>query len=149
MKKVIARVCSLARRALGLIGLEALVSAGTHGLSRQVAALDARLDEAVRGLAAQAAVVDAHVVQLAQALHRLDQDVLWVKGKLAATERPWHELDLRNFERRVYSQNGEDGILEEIFRRVGTTNRFFVEFGVESGAECNCARLALEEGWQG
>jgi hypothetical protein len=57
--------------------------------------------------------------------------------------------DLRAFERRVHSQNGEDGILQEILRRVGTLNRFFVEVGVESGAECNCARLALEEGWHG
>lgn len=57
--------------------------------------------------------------------------------------------DLRAHERRVYSQNGEDGILEEILRRVGAESRYFVEFGVGSGSECNCARLALEEGWHG
>ena len=62
----------------------------------------------------------------------------------------WRQAgDLRGFERRVFSQNGEDGILEEIFRRVGTETRYFVEFGVESGRECNCARLALEEHWAG
>jgi hypothetical protein len=33
--------------------------------------------------------------------------------------------------------------------RIGTTNRTFVEFGVESGVECNCAWLALEKEWQG
>ena len=60
-----------------------------------------------------------------------------------------HAGDLRAFERRVYSQNGEDGILQELLRRVGTCTRFFVEIGVESGAECNCARLVLDEGWQG
>jgi hypothetical protein len=57
--------------------------------------------------------------------------------------------DLRAYERRVYSQNGEDGILQEILRRVGTAGRFFVEIGVESGRECNCARLVHEEGWHG
>lgn len=64
--------------------------------------------------------------------------------------RRWREAgDLRAYERRVYSQNGEDGILQEILRRVGVRTRFFVEIGVESGRECNCARLVLEEGWRG
>jgi hypothetical protein len=49
---------------------------------------------------------------------------------------------------KVYSQADEDGIIQEIFRRVGTTNRTFIEFGVEAGLECNTAKLLLE-GWNG
>jgi hypothetical protein len=49
---------------------------------------------------------------------------------------------------KVYSQNDEDGIIAEIFRRIGTTGRTFVEFGVETGVECNSAKL-LVEGWRG
>jgi hypothetical protein len=49
---------------------------------------------------------------------------------------------------KVYSQCDEDGILQEIFRRIGTTNRVFVEFGVEAGMECNTVKL-LVEGWSG
>ena len=56
---------------------------------------------------------------------------------------------MRGFERRIFSQNGEDGIIEEIFRRIGTNTKYFVEFGVETGVECNSARLARELGWQG
>lgn len=29
---------------------------------------------------------------------------------------------LGSFERQIYSQGGEDGVLEEIFNRIGTTN---------------------------
>jgi hypothetical protein len=62
----------------------------------------------------------------------------------------WREIgDLRAYERTVFSQNGEDGIIEEILRRIGVTNKFFVEFGVEWGEVCNCARLVVEEQWQG
>jgi hypothetical protein len=57
--------------------------------------------------------------------------------------------DLRSFERRVCSQNGEDGIIEEILRRVGIKTRQFAEFGAGTGLECNCARRALEENWEG
>jgi len=49
---------------------------------------------------------------------------------------------------KVYAQNDEDGIIQEIFRRIGTTNRVFVEFGVETGVECNSVKL-LVEGWRG
>jgi hypothetical protein len=49
---------------------------------------------------------------------------------------------------KVYSQSDEDGIIQEIFRRIGTSNRVFVEFGVETGVECNTAKLVLE-GWRG
>jgi hypothetical protein len=49
---------------------------------------------------------------------------------------------------KVYSQCDEDGIIQEIFRRVGVTNRGFVEFGVEIGTECNTAKLLIE-GWRG
>lgn len=49
---------------------------------------------------------------------------------------------------KVYSQADEDGIIQEIFRRIGATSRLFVEFGVETGVECNTAKL-LVEGWHG
>jgi hypothetical protein len=49
---------------------------------------------------------------------------------------------------KVYSQFEEDGIIQEIFRRIGTTDRRFVEFGVENGLENNTLKL-LAEGWRG
>ncbi|MFL4986471.1 MAG: hypothetical protein ACJ8EN_23030 [Xanthobacteraceae bacterium] len=49
---------------------------------------------------------------------------------------------------KIYAQNDEDGIIQEIFRRIGSTSRTFVEFGVESGVECNSVKL-LVEGWRG
>jgi len=35
------------------------------------------------------------------------------------------------FEKRYYSQNGEDGLIEIIFSKIGTTKRFCVEFGIQ------------------
>jgi hypothetical protein len=49
---------------------------------------------------------------------------------------------------KIYAQNDEDGIIQEIFRRIDLTSRTFVEFGVESGVECNSVKL-LVEGWRG
>ena len=49
---------------------------------------------------------------------------------------------------KVYSQYDEDGIIQEIFSRIGMTSRRFVEFGVEEGLENNTLKLLLE-GWEG
>ena len=69
----------------------------------------------------------------------------------------WEELTRRRFEDekclerygyKVYSQNDEDGIIQEIFSRIGTTDKRFIEFGVQNGLESNCHYL-LFKGWTG
>ena len=56
--------------------------------------------------------------------------------------------NLYDFEKKVYSQNGEDGVLEKIFEVIGKTNSMYVEFGVEDGQERN-TRYLQEKGWSG
>ena len=59
------------------------------------------------------------------------------------------EFDINLHEKTIYSQNGEDGIIEYIFSRIGTTNKFSVEFGVENGFECNTVYLLEKKRWKG
>jgi hypothetical protein len=54
------------------------------------------------------------------------------------------------FERAVYSQGGEDGILEKIFEVIPPTERFAIEFGAGDGVRfSNVRKLFLHEGWGG
>ena len=62
----------------------------------------------------------------------------------AATSR-----DLTPYELSVFSQNGEDGVLDEILRRLGIANGVFVEFGAGTGTEGVCVYLADVAGWEG
>jgi hypothetical protein len=48
----------------------------------------------------------------------------------------------------MFSQTGADGIVAEIFRRIGRTNSIFIEFGVGNGLENNTTALLLQ-GWSG
>lgn len=83
----------------------------------------------------------------------------WYNAKFTLT---WYKLlrkpirDLNQFERRIafierreFAQNGEDGIINAIFAMIGTTNKYFVEFGVEDGIECNTRFLSKKRGWKG
>jgi hypothetical protein len=49
---------------------------------------------------------------------------------------------------KVFSQSQEDGMIAEVFRRIGTTSKRFIEFGVQDGLECNSTFL-LMQGWRG
>lgn len=59
------------------------------------------------------------------------------------------DFDINMHEKKVYSQNGEDGIIEFIFSKIGTTNKFSVEFGVGDGFECNIVYLLEKKHWKG
>lgn len=48
---------------------------------------------------------------------------------------------------KVYSQTDEDGIIEEIFKRIPNDKRF-LEIGIQTGIECNSLFLLLQ-GWKG
>lgn len=54
------------------------------------------------------------------------------------------------YEKKFFSQTGEDGILEEIFSRLSTgASPFVVEFGIEDGSECCSRNLIQRHNWSG
>ena len=56
--------------------------------------------------------------------------------------------DLRLAEHRVFSQNGEDGVIDALVRILNPP-KFFVEFGVGDGWSCNTRLLAEVREWGG
>jgi len=81
-----------------------------------------------------------------QALLRLHQEEhitrLLQSGRYANPKR------LNRHEYQVFSQNGEDGIIAETFRRIGVSAKTFVEVWVGDGLQDNAAFL-LTDGWSG
>jgi hypothetical protein len=59
-------------------------------------------------------------------------------------------MNLTDHRENIYSQNGEDGIITEIFRRLNIPAGWFVEFGAWDGIHLsNTYNLAAHHGWQG
>jgi hypothetical protein len=61
-------------------------------------------------------------------------------------------IDLNNYEKKIYSQNGEDGITEKLIDLLygnDKNNKYYVEFGVENGTECNTRILREKYNWNG
>jgi hypothetical protein len=71
-----------------------------------------------------------------------------ILAELGATPRFKEPLRLLSSGYKVFSQNQEDGMIAEVFRRIGATSRWFIEVGVQDGLECNSAFL-LTQRWNG
>jgi hypothetical protein len=49
----------------------------------------------------------------------------------------------------VFSQWGEDGIIQYLTNAISIKNKTFIEFGVESFLEANCRFLMMKDNWSG
>jgi hypothetical protein len=68
--------------------------------------------------------------------------------RLLSSPRYQDPKRLNRYEHQVFSQTGEDGIIAEIFRRIGSTHRIFAECAPGDGTENN-TRFLLTQGWTG
>jgi hypothetical protein len=57
--------------------------------------------------------------------------------------------DLEEVEFQVFSQRGEDGILQYIISKIPIPHRIFIEFGVEDYTEANTRFLLINNNWAG
>ena len=67
---------------------------------------------------------------------------------LMKNERYRDAKRLNRYEGQCFSRHGQDGIIAEIFRRIGFQHKTFVEVGCGNGLENNTAYLLLK-GWSG
>ena len=68
--------------------------------------------------------------------------------KLLENKKFQSEKNLIKHGYKVFSQQDEDGIIDEIFNRIGTKSKKFVEMGLETGIECNTTNLLFQK-WSG
>lgn len=140
---------------------------GTDGLSEQIIHLHQRLDEmreerrfdqeqanelreAIQHL--QTELTTTHHV-LSQFSERILDQQERARLTLGAVEsrqlRLAGETNWKENQFQVYSQFGEDGLLQWLFREITPSRRFFVEFGVEDYREANTRFLLLKDRWTG
>jgi hypothetical protein len=56
---------------------------------------------------------------------------------------------LQDAEFQVFSQWGDDGIIQYLIRKIDTPNKTFIEFGVENYTESNTRFLLINNNWSG
>ncbi|MEA3047858.1 MAG: hypothetical protein QOJ53_2190 [Sphingomonadales bacterium] len=68
---------------------------------------------------------------------------------LAHLNRDARHADLAGYEFKIFSQWGEDGIIQHLVHHLDLPARTFIEFGVEDFSESNCRFLMMKDNWRG
>ena len=79
------------------------------------------------------------------------QKALLLNGKILSelnnNKQKIKSLDEVEFQ--VFSQRGEDGIIQYIINKIEIPNKIFIEFGVETYNESNTRFLLMNNNWSG
>jgi len=87
--------------------------------------------------------------QMTALQHELDAVRVQLGGLESRSVAALPPTALRDAEFTVFSQFGEDGILQFLVQRVPIENEVFVEFGVEDYHESNTRFLLVHDNWRG
>lgn len=84
-----------------------------------------------------------------QDIKRLQRDIEHLRFELGCIEasNSSGEKDFKEF--RVFSQWGEDGIIQWLIRNLDIKYRSFIEFGVQDYTESNTRFLLMHDNWEG
>jgi hypothetical protein len=94
-----------------------------------------------------------HLCDLVFRLRHLDRYIDEIKmnqGRiLTGMQRGALPGPLWQYEFKVFSQWGEDGIIQFLVNNLAISNRTFIEFGVEDFSESTCRFLMMKDQWHG
>ena len=79
-------------------------------------------------------------------LHKIQQTLGRIENRQLSTQYPKRFND---YEFQVYSQWGEDGLIQHLVHQVPIEHPIFVEFGVENYIESNTRFLLINNNWSG
>jgi len=107
---------------------------------------------AAKAAARQSPYVKALLVEAGEANRLEPEMVSQTLPAVASGLSPWQQKIARA-EKKIYSQSYQDGVLDFLFKELGTTNKFYVEFGFnsatfEGGSGPNSLNLH-KQGWTG
>lgn len=78
-----------------------------------------------------------------------EQQLLAAGALLSKQQYLIHSERLNDYEFKIFSQFGDDGIIQYLIKNVKIENETFIEFGVEDYAESNTRFLMMNNNWSG
>jgi hypothetical protein len=107
----------------------------------------ASISEKVRGLYYKQ---EADKQELKAQIKKLEEELLFAQGQLAVELQKSRIIShIQDAEFHVFSQFGEDGIIQYLIRNMPDIPPVFIEFGVESYVEANTRFLLRHNNWKG
>ena len=90
--------------------------------------------------------IDSEQQQLKLILHKLQQSIGRIENRQIDS---FTKTSIFDNEFRVFSQWGEDGIIQYLIKNVNISCKIFIEFGVQNYTESNTRFLLINNNWSG
>jgi hypothetical protein len=81
--------------------------------------------------------------------HRDETALLAIGSMLSNQQNSMASLNLNDYEFKIFSQFGDDGIIQYLIKHIPITNEIFIEFGVNNFLESNTRFLMMNNNWAG
>lgn len=95
-------------------------------------------------------MIKKYIEKFENRINEKEDNLKLIVGKqLCFTQKSINAIKLSDIEFKVFSQWGEDGIIEYLVDKLPIRNRFFIEFGVENYNESNTRFLMMNRNWEG
>jgi hypothetical protein len=98
-----------------------------------------KIADKVKQILVQISTLSERIEDLQQAIGRIE-----LRQTLSIDSTDIHANEFK-----VFSQNGEDGIIQFLINKIPIENKVFVEFGIGSYTECNTRFLLKHNNWNG
>ena len=80
----------------------------------------------------------------------VDETQLLALGRLLSNQQVlFHSSEINEYEFKIFSQFGDDGLIQYLVRNLEIANKTFIEFGVENYQESNTRFLLMNNNWSG
>jgi len=76
-------------------------------------------------------------------------ELLAIGAMLSNQQYQMESININDYEFRIFSQFGDDGIIQYLIKNIAIKNEIFVEFGVENYLESNTRFLMINNNWAG
>lgn len=106
------------------------------------------INRVLRPLLASSFEQDVKLRNLAKDINSVKINIGKLRSRIEQTEFDKFR-SLHDYEFQVYSQWGDDGIIQFLIRYLEISDKRFVEFGVENYKECNTRFLLINNNWTG
>jgi hypothetical protein len=79
----------------------------------------------------------------------LDSVKILLGNIISQNNRKKNEDNISSYEFSIFSQWGDDGIIDYLINNLNIKNKSFIEFGVQDYTECNTKFLLMNRNWRG
>lgn len=82
-------------------------------------------------------------------LEKDEKTLLAIGSLLSLQQEQIKSTNVNDFEFKIFSQFGDDGIIQYLIKNIEIKNQIFIEFGVEDYSESNTRFLMMNNNWEG